>query len=183
MPGPSWFIRQGVKDALMARGADPETAKAGGYVASTLSSLFFQDHYTHIIPDADDISNAVVSFSDATDIDVSDSLESVADTDNYAQNVHEDVLTSQQHFGSYDMTDSSNTTDSSDTSSTWSSSGSYLSSSNTIDPNAQYELPDGSYVYGSELKEGAGGNVYNSSSYGQSSSSDSISKSDIKKVS
>lgn len=52
MAGPSWLLRQGVKAFALSNGADPETATALGYTASTLSSLVFHDHHTHILPDA-----------------------------------------------------------------------------------------------------------------------------------
>ncbi len=177
MAGPSWLIRQGVKSFLKDSGADPGLAKAGGYAASTISSLVFHDHHTHFVPDADEVVDAIDSISDSADIDVTDSFDNVAETSDYAQSsAHEAIAVPQQHFGSYDYSDSSSTDDS------YSSYNSYLTSSSTIDPNGTYEV-NGQTVYGSDLKEGANGYVYSNSSYGESSNSDAISKSDIKRVS
>ena len=160
MPGPSWFFRQAVKKVFKSAGADPGTAMVGGYVASTVSSLFFHDHHSHYVPDADQV---VDSLSDSTD------------AVGHTQNLYEYSATPKTHFGSYD---------SSPETVSGTPSGSYLTSSSTIEPNQRYEY-NGQVIYGSEMHEGSGGNVFpgSSSDRGQSSVSDGVSKANIKKVS
>ncbi|MBE7385452.1 MAG: hypothetical protein F6J95_029145 [Leptolyngbya sp. SIO1E4] len=181
MPGPSWFVRQGAKELLKSIGADPGTATVGGYVASTVSSLVFHDHHTHFVPDADQVADVADSLSDSTDAidqvaDIADSPSDSTDAIDHTQNPHGYASTPRPHFGSYDSSPDAG----SDT-----PDGSYLTSSSTIEPNEKYELPDGQVVYGSEIREGSGGNVYSgsSSNYGQSSTSDGVSKTNIKKAS
>lgn len=149
------------KELLKSVGAAPATATVGGFIASTVSSLVFHDHHTHFVPDADQVAD---SLSDSTD-----AIE-------HTQNLHGYTSTPRPHFGSYDSSPDAG----SDT-----LSGSYLTSSSTIEPNEKYKLPNGQVVYGSEIREGAGGNVYSRlpSDYGQSSTSDGVSKTNIRKAS